>query len=152
MIGRTVVALLLVAAMANVIAGQIRPDLNGTWKLNPSKSKFTSGEVPANLAITFESRGTILRETLTIKRSGFESTTSYNYDLNGKETVNRIDDDQITTTARWDRDALVLEWRDQGGIFTRRFVFDNDARSMTMEARDSDRESPGVDRVVLEKQ
>jgi len=141
----------LAVALAGAVGAQIRPDFSGTWKLNADRSKFAS-EAPANVIVRFENDGRILHETLTTARSGFKSTTKLNYNLDGGEIVNHVGDEEIKTIASWEGNALVLEWKDQGGTFARRFLLAKDGKSMTMKVHDSDRNIPAGDIVVLEKQ
>jgi len=127
------------------------PDINGTWKMNPSKSRFTSKPGPQDLVDRFEQQGTILRESLTIVNSKGTSTTTYNYTLDGREIVNVVDGEKVTVTARWDAKALVIEWKDEGGTFSRRFTFSENGNTLSVELHDSDG-GESNDIVVLERQ
>jgi hypothetical protein len=75
---------LLVSCAFCLAAAQTRPDINGTWKMNPSKSKFTSKAVPQNFVERFERQGATMRESLMVVNSKGTSTVSYNYTLDGE--------------------------------------------------------------------
>ena len=147
----SIIAAGLLFGLAGAVAAQTQADLNGTWKLNADKSKFASSDAPENVIVRFESDGRTLHETLTTVHSDVQTTTSLNYSLDGKEVLNHVGDEEIKTTAKWDGGALVLQWKDQGGTSTRRFVLAKDGKSMTMEVRDSDQSIPSGDVVTLEK-
>ena len=146
------VAVALPVGAATAVTAQAKADLNGTWKLNPAKSKFASSSSPDNLTIHFETDGHTLHETLTVVHSGSQSITKIDYNLDGREIVNHADDEEIKTTAKWDANVLVLEWSDQGGSTTFRLDFAENGKTMRMAVQDSDRSMPSGDLLVLDKQ
>lgn len=146
------VAVALPAGAATAVTAQAKADLNGTWKLNPAKSKFASSGSPDLLTIRFETDGRTLHETLTIVHSGSQLITKIDYNLDGHEVVNHNDDEDVKTIARWDGSVLVLEWKDQGGTTTFRVDLQENGKTMTMAVQDSDRSVPSGDLLVLDKQ
>jgi hypothetical protein len=151
-LARIVVVTLAIASVAIVAEAQTRPDLNGTWRINPAQSKFFGARgAPRDLVIRLEQRGLTLRETVTVVNFNGRSTVSLNYRLDGREIVNRVDAEEIRSTARWNGDRLVIEWNDKGGTFTRIFAFSGNSRTITINTRDSNPDGETDDLVVLER-
>src|SRR6266853_1674979 len=59
--------------------------------------------------------------------------------------------EKVTIRFESDGKVLILQWRDQGGTYTRRFVFDENRKSLTMQTRDTDPSIRTGDIIVLEK-
>ena len=147
------VAGLVIASAALVAQAQTRPDLNGTWKMNPTQSRFADPDAaPKDVVIRFEQRGQTLHETLTVVSAGGKSTVSLNYALNGSVSINHVDDEEIRSTASWSGDELVLAWNDKGGTFTRRFTFSDKGRRITVNSQDTNPDGQTDDLFVFEKQ
>jgi hypothetical protein len=87
-----------------------------------------------------------------VVRSEKTSTSTLQYALDGKEITNMVGDEEIKSTAKWDGDALVLAWKDNGGTRTFRFLLSADGQTMTMDVADSNPDGPSGDVVVLQKQ
>jgi hypothetical protein len=129
---------LVIAAAVMVMRAQPGTDLSGTWKLNTEQSRFTDpGATPKEIILKFDQQGQTLHETLTVVNDGGKSTVSLIYALGGGASTNRVDGDEIKTTADWNKGTLVLEWRDHGGTFTRRITFSDNRQEMTVNAHDA---------------
>ena len=132
---------------------QTRPDLNGAWKLNREQSRFSDPDAaPKDVVLRFEQRGQTLHETLIVINAGGKSTVSLNYALNGGVSINNVDGEEIKSSASWSGDTLVLEWRDKGGTFTRRFAFSDKGRKITVNTHDTDADGETDELLVFEKQ
>jgi hypothetical protein len=86
----------------------VTPNLSGTWKLNPEKSKFSkhSKVQPQTLVITCSGASVQMHYTT----DGKESTHAYIVD--GKErTVGQFQDAPIFVKARWKGPVLIIERR-----------------------------------------
>ena len=152
-IAKVIVAGLMIGFALMVADAQTRPDLNGTWKLDRVESKFLNPDrAPKDLVVRFEQRGEILRETLTVLNSGGKSTVSLNYALDGKENLNNLEGEKITTTAKWSGNVLVLEWKDDGGTFTRRITFSDNSGTIRINVHDTNPDGEPDDLIVLGKQ
>lgn len=147
---------LLVSAVVlicgSVATAQTRLDLNGTWKMNPAKSHFADNG-PTAITIKFVQKDSNLHETLTLTGDGGEHSLELKYTTDGKEGVNQIGEDNAKTTAGWEGNALVIEWKGDGRSFRRRITLSGDGKTMTMSVH---HDEPGggaaEDTVVLEKQ
>ena len=150
---RVFIAGLAIASATLVTTAQSRPDLNGTWKMNPTQSKFGDPEAaPKEVVIRFEQQGQTLHETLTVVSPRGKSTVSLNYALNGSVSINHLDDEEIRSTANWIGEELVLAWSDKGGTFTRRFTFSDKGRKIIVNSHDTNPDGQTNDLFVFEKQ
>jgi len=141
--------LLIYAMMANA---QARPDVNGTWKMNSAKSHFAN-QGPTAITIKFVQKDSSLLETLTLGGDGGERSLELKYTTDGKEGVNQIGDESAKTTATWEKDALVLEWKGDGRSLRRKIMVSGDGKTITMSVHHSDPGgSEADDTVVLERQ
>jgi hypothetical protein len=147
-----IVVSLILGCFAFALEAQTRPDLNGIWKMNPTKSNFGPRPTPQSIIVRFQQEGLILRETLTVVDSDDTSTLNFSYTMDGKESINLLDGQQVKSIASWDSDTLVIEWKDKGGTFRRRFAFSENGKVMRVEMRDSTPEGETNNLVVLERQ
>jgi hypothetical protein len=143
------VAVGLGAALA---AAQSKPDLNGTWKMNPSKSKFGPQGGPGNITVKFDQKESSLTEALTIGDSGGDQTIELKYTTDGKEAAQEIAGTSVKTTARWEGEVLVIEWRGEGRAFHRKITLSADGKTMTMAVHQVRPDGEVDETVVLEKQ
>lgn len=123
---------LFVAVLASApVAVAQKPDIAGTWKLNPAKSDGGKG-VPSDTTIRIRVEGpeawfitTVHGETITMQ-----------YNTEGQERVNRTPDATFTSTVRWEGNTLVgvhdvkaPDWR----LTQRdRITWSADSRTMTV--------------------
>ena len=139
-------------AIGVALTGVAQPetDVLGTWKLDASRSRFfgVSG-APSNVAIRFEREGEILRETLTVDNAGGVSTRVISYEVNGSDRANGAGEDRIVSKLIRDKDSLTLEWKDEGGTFTRRLKVSPDRRTLTISVHDSNPDGEPDDFIVL---
>jgi len=141
--------LLICAAMATA---QTRPDVNGTWKMNSAKSHFAN-QGPTAITIKFVQKDSSLLETLTLGGDDGERALELKYTTDGKESVNQIGAESAKTTATWEKDALVLEWKGDGRSLRRKLTVSGDGKTITMSVHHADPGgSEADDTVVLEKQ
>jgi hypothetical protein len=141
-----VVALGLAAA----VSAQPDRDIVGTWKLDASHSRFfgASGP-PSNVIVRFERNGEVLRETLTVDNASGTSTRVISYAVNGSDHANGAGEDRIVSRLIRDKDSLTLEWKDEGGTFTRRLKVSPDRRTLTITVHDSNPDGEPDDLIVL---
>ncbi len=127
--------------------------INGLWKMNASKSKFDGGGGPEAVTEKFDQQGQTLSESLTLKTSEGERTIEMKYALDGKEeSTNKLGDELIKSTARWDGDALLVDWQAQERNFQRKFTFSEGGKVMTVVVKRKESDGEKIDTVVLDKQ
>ena len=145
------VGLILFAALA--VYAQTEKDILGTWKLNASRSNFSGPRGgPNDVVIRFEQEAGLLRETIKVVSAAGESSRTLTYALDGAETVNGSGDERVKTKILHNADTLVLEWIDEGGLFTRTLKLSNDRRTLSIKAHDSNPDVQADDLVVLQRQ
>ena len=84
------VAGLVIASASLVAQAQTRPDLNGTWKMNSTQSRFRDPEAaPKDVVLRFEQQGKTLHETLAVVNAAGKSTVSLDYALDGTVIINQ---------------------------------------------------------------
>jgi hypothetical protein len=144
----------VVISLAEVVAyAQPEKDVIGTWKMDASRSEFTGNHAtPNEVVIRFEREGGSLRETIKVVNAAGESTRTISYSLDGAETVNGSGDERIKTRAVRRTDAIILEWIDDGGTFTRTLKLSNDRRILSIKAHDASADGKIDDLIVLERQ
>ena len=152
-LARVVGVSLGLASVFLLAQAQTKPDINGVWRMNAEQSRFLGSRgAPKDLVIRFEEQGRTLRELLTVVNSSSKSTVILNYVVDGRETVNNVDGEEIRSTANWRGSTLVLERKDKGGTFTREIAFSDDRKKMTVSVHDSNPEGETDDLIVLERQ
>ena len=138
---------------ALIVYAQPEKDFIGTWKMDASRSQFSNSRgVPGSVLIRFEREANLLRETITVVNSAGESTRTVNYSLDGAETVNGSGDERIKAKFVRRSDAIILEWVDNGGTFTRTLKLSNDRHILSIRAHDASAEGQTDDLIVLERQ
>src|SRR5579859_4997377 len=86
--GEFVLTLLMVCGS---MQAQTKPNLNGTWKMDPARSDFGNGPVSESRLDRIQIEGTVLKDTISQKlRRGPENTYDMVYTLDGKECKNRV--------------------------------------------------------------
>ena len=144
-------ALILPAALA--VYAQTEKDVIGTWKLDVSRSSFSATRgAPDDVVIQFEQEGGFLRETIKVVNTAGETTRTINYALDGSETVNGSGDERVKTKILHNAATIVLEWIDEGGLFTRTLKISNDRRTLSIKAHDSNPDVQADDLIVLQRQ
>jgi hypothetical protein len=147
---RVSLALVLLAAFAAY--AQSDKDLIGSWKMDASRSSFAGRGAPSNVLISFASEDGLLRETIKVQDAAGETTRTINYSLNGAETVNGSGDERVKAKILHQGDRIVLEWNDDGGTYTRTLKLSNDARTLSIRARDTNPDAKTDDLIVLQRQ
>jgi hypothetical protein len=104
----------------------------GTWKLNPDKTKYTTGTAPKSVTLVIEEQGANLLVTATgTNANGSPISVTYSIPIKGGAgTVQSGDFDGIT--AKQVSDHVRVNSYTKGGneIRTRRMTVSNDGKSM----------------------
>lgn len=144
--------LLSLFSLALIVGAQTKPNVTGTWKMNAEKSKFERGG-PKAITIKFDQQGSTLNESLTVGNDQGERTVNFTYTLDGKEGVQQLEGQQIKTTAKWEGESLLIEFKnDEGFTFRRSITVSGDGTTMTIIAKQTNPNGSANDTVVLEKQ
>ena len=150
---KTLAAAIVIFAIAAGSFAQPDKELVGTWKMDASRSKFaSSSDAPVLVVIKFERVSDTLRETLNVTNAAGATTRTINYAVDGRELANGTGDDRVNSKMVRKDGALVLEWIDEGGIFTRTVTVSSDGRTLTIAAHDSNPEVTADDVIVFARQ
>jgi hypothetical protein len=142
----------IVCVCASIASAQTKPDFSGTWKMNLEKSKFAGGG-PDNLLIKIDHKEPAFAESWTVSTPNGERSFEAKYTTDGKETEQEVMGRTAKTSAKWDGNALVIEWTSEGGFFKRKISLSADGKTITKMVTQSPRDGQQTeDTVVLEKQ
>jgi hypothetical protein len=146
-------ALCLFASVATVdaTAQTKQPNLTGTWKMNAEKSKFEQGG-PSSITLKIEHKDGALSESLMLMTDNGERTMEAKYTTDGKATSQEVMGRTAQTSAKWEGDALTIDWKADDGGFTRKITLSADGKTLTMVVIQSSHGQSATDTVVLEKQ
>ena len=95
---------LLVSAAPQSAAAQAKPDLSGTWVLDPSQSDFGMMPSPTSRTDVIEHQ----EPALTIHRTNGDVTVHLAYRVDGQPHVNDANGQQVTSSLAWDGMVLVI--------------------------------------------
>ena len=155
--GKTILAALALSLFAtvaaiNVAAQTKQPNLSGTWKMNTEKSKFENGG-PSDITIKFDHKESTLAESLMLVTGGGDRTVEAKYTTDGKESAQDVMGVSAQTTAKWEGEALLIDWKIEGASFSRKISLSADGKTITMIVKQSSPDGQSsTDTVVLEKQ
>jgi hypothetical protein len=143
--------LFTIVATIDATAQTKQPNLTGTWKMNAEKSKFENGG-PSSITIKIEHKDANLSETLTLGTDNGERSLDAKYTTDGKVTTQEVMGRTAQTNAKWEGDALIIDWKADDGGFTRKITLSVDGKTMTIVVTQSNHGQSSTDTVVLEKQ
>jgi hypothetical protein len=132
------IALAFINTIAISVKAQSKPEINGAWKMNLSKSKAEEGI--RGITVKFERQAASIHEDLSM------------FTPDGKESVNRWGSRDVKSTAKIDGDSLLLEWKGEGHSLLRKITVSQDGKTMTMIVRQITPGGEREDTIVLDKQ
>jgi hypothetical protein len=146
--------LLAITALA-AMALQAQPNFTGKWKMNAEKSDH--GEFgPSAMTQDVTQEGSSLKVAATMTTPMGEMTMESNYVIGGDETVNQMGFGEITSTAKWDGDTLVIEGKGSmgGGEMTmvEKWSLSEDGKTLTVDRTSSSDMGEMQQKIVLDKQ
>jgi hypothetical protein len=149
-------AALMIAAIAclcaSIAVAQTKPDFSGSWKMNREKSKFAS-DGPDAISIKIDHKEPALTEEWSLSTPDGAFSFQAKYTTDGKEAEQDVMGRMAKTSAKWEGDALVIEFKSEGRDFKRKITLSADGKTMTKVITHS--EGGGEqkeDTVVFEKQ
>jgi len=137
---------------ALIVAAQTKPNFSGAWKMNREKSKFADGG-PDAILIKIDHKEPALTEEWSMTTPEGERSFQGKYTTDGKETEQEVMGRTAKTSAKWEGDALVIEFKAADGFFKRKITLSADGKTMTKVVTHSEGGGdPVEDTVVFEKQ
>lgn len=143
---------LTIGLCVTLASAQKKPNVSGTWKMNPAKSKFGPSGGPEEMIIKFEQKAASLHETFTISEEHHEHTFELEYTLDGEAQTQEVDGLEGQVSAKWEGETLALEWKIEGETVQRKITLSADGKTLTMIARQTLQNSQTTDTVVFDKQ
>jgi hypothetical protein len=141
----------IVCLCASIAAAQTKPDFSGTWKMNREKSKFERGG-PESLLIKIDHKEPAFVEDWTMTTPNGERAFQAKYTTDGKETEQEVMGRTAKTSAKWEGDALVIEFKTESGFFKRKITISADGKTITKVVTQSSDGGQTEDIAVFEKQ
>lgn len=154
---RTSAALIIaviVCLCALTASAQTKPDFSGSWKLNKEKSKFAGNGGPDAIVIKIDHKEPALTEDWLVTTPDGERSFVAKYTTDGKETEQQVMGRMAKTTAKWEGDALVIEFKSaENGFFNRKITLSADGKTMTkIVTQSKDGSNQTEETAVFEKQ
>src|SRR5262245_51015662 len=116
------------------------------------KSKFAD-DGPGNLLSKIYHKEPTRLEGWSMYTPHGERTMQAKYTTDGKETEQEVIGRTAKTSAKWEGDALVIEWTSEGGFFKRKITLSADGKTITKMVTQSPKDGERTeDTVVFEKQ
>jgi hypothetical protein len=129
-------AALMIAAIVCLCAltanAQTKPDFSGSWKMNKEKSKFAGNGGPDAILIKIDHKEPALTEEWSISTPDGERSFQGKYTIGGQETEQEVMGRTAKTSAKWEGDALVIEFKTtDSGFIKRKITLSADGKTMT---------------------
>lgn len=141
-----------------LVPGAGKPDLSGKWVLNLAKSDYgpMQAQAPQKLERTIALEGKNLKFTTQQSGARGDITTEMAYTTDGKPCTNKTSRGDVTGTAKWDGNVLVIaSKREINGneiTQTERWSVSDDGRTLTILNKINTPAGDSEIRLVLEKQ
>jgi len=85
------------------------PNFNGEWKMDPSRSNFAPLPAPDSMSRKVTLHNSRLKIVTTQFGQQRQIITELNYTTDGKPCRNNLNGKDVTGSARWDGESLVIE-------------------------------------------
>ena len=105
-------------------------DLNGTWKLIPTRSEFGGEPALQRGTVTINDREHNISISRNFTYEGADQTVSYNSSLDGKENASIHEGPAFKTKAKWEGDVLRVTSTQDGITTVERFRLSGDGSMM----------------------
>ena len=132
-------AALMVAAIgclcASIAGAQTKPNFSGMWKMNREKSKLEALDNIRSIIVKIEHKEPHFSESVTLTHDGGDFTVEGNYTTDGKESEVQSTSGALKATAKWEGDALIVEWKNEGFQVRRKYILSADGKTLTTNAR-----------------
>jgi hypothetical protein len=149
-------AALMVAAIGclcvSIAWAQTKPNFSGTWKMNREKSKFEALDNIRSIIVKIEHKEPHFSESVTVTSGGGGFTVEGNYTTDGKESEVESPSGALKATAKWEGDALIVEWKNERFHVIRKYTLSADGRTFTSTTRRYTTNGEVEEMTVFEKQ
>jgi hypothetical protein len=144
----------IVCLCALTASAQTKPDFSGSWKLNKEKSKFAGNGGPDAILIKIDHKEPALTEDWLVSTPDGERSFVAKYTTDGKETEQQVMGRMAKTSAKWEGDALLIEFKtEENGFIKRKITLSADGKTITkIVTQSKDGSSQIEETAVFEKQ
>ncbi|HTP86464.1 MAG TPA: hypothetical protein VMJ34_05945 [Bryobacteraceae bacterium] len=154
--GRKLIISLLLLAFAAFAADDVKPNFSGTWKLNAEKSDFGPMPGPDSRTDTIDHKEPVVKESVAMSSSQGDMNWDLTYTTDGKESKNTVMGSEMTSTAKWDGNTLVVDSKANFGgsdmTIHGTMVLSDDGKTLTRQAHFSGPMGEGDQKLVFDKQ
>src|SRR5262249_47404421 len=113
---KTLLKYAFAVALVAVTARADKPDFSGDWSLNVDKSNLGPMPPPTSMTRKVEHKDPNLSLTqITVGGPQGDQTVNMKMTTDGKEVTNEMMGTQAKTTATWEGNALVINWKVEFG-------------------------------------
>ena len=98
----------VIVSLAIATAAPAKPNFSGTWRLNKAKSNYGPVSAPNRMERKILHEDPMLKMTIVQANDEGERTLEQVYRTDGSESVNKVGSREVTSTAKWDGEVLVI--------------------------------------------
>lgn len=142
----------VLAALAIATAATAKPNFSGTWLLNKAKSNYGPVSPPKRMERKIVHEDPTLKMIIVQANDEGEKTLNQEYRTDGSESVNKVGSREITSTAKWDGQVLVISSERGEFAQSERWTLSDDGRVLTVVNRIKSHEGNFEVTVVMDKQ
>ena len=120
------------AALAIATAASAKPNFSGTWRLNKVKSNYGPVSAPNRMERKIVHEDPVLKMTIVQANDEGERTLEQVYRTDGSESVNRVGNREVMSTAKWDGPVLVISSERGDFAQSERWTLSEDGQVLTL--------------------
>jgi hypothetical protein len=120
--------------------------------MNREKSKFESLDSTRSIIVKIEHKEPHFSESVIFTHDRGEYTVEGNYTTDGKESEVESSSGALKATAKWEGDALIVEWKNESFHVRRKYTLSADGKTFTSTTRRYTTNGEVDDMTVFEKQ
>lgn len=142
----------VIAALAIATAAPAKPNFSGTWRLNKAKSNYGPVSAPKRMERKIVHADPILKMIIVQANDEGEKTLDQEYRTDGSESVNKVGSREITSTAKWDGQVLVISSERGDFAQSERWTLSDDGKVLKLVNRIKSNKGNFEVTVVMDKQ
>jgi hypothetical protein len=121
-----------IAVFAIATAAPAKPNFSGTWRLNQVKSHYGPVSAPKKMERKIVHQDPMLKMTIVQANDDGERTLEQEYKTDGSASVNKVGNREVTSTARWDGQVLVISSERGDLAQSERWTLSEDGQVLTL--------------------
>ena len=121
-----------IAAIAIATAAPVKPNFSGTWRLDKAKSNYGPVSPPNRMERKIVHEDPMLKMIIVQANDEGERTLEQVYRTDGSESVNKVGNREVTSTAKWDGPVLVISSERGDFAQSERWTLSEDGQVLTL--------------------